>query len=310
MGPAFSLHADDIGLSPGITAAIVKSIEEGAVRSVSLIVNGTGVDEAVRALSDWPDVRVSVHLNLLEGNPLSAPGNIPLLVDGEGKLATTFGRLMRLWFEGDRRRRVQLSEQMSREFAAQIGRGRAALKATGRPADRLRIDSHTHIHALGFVLDAVLACCSPGEIAYVRVPREPWHIGKGPRDWRAALGVNAVKWGLLNNLSRNMVRKLEARGIAFNPGFLGVLHTGRMTVSAIEAGIRAIQRTPWHEGCAVGGDPIEVLLHPGKARPEERDQWRERPELFSYYSSVNRDLEAKTTRDLSALPSGRFLGTA
>lgn len=303
MAPRFLLHADDIGLSPGITATIVSAIDEGSVRSVSLISNGTGFDDAVRALAARPHVRVSLHLNLLEGRTLSAPSDIPLLVDAEGNLASTFGGLVRLWFGGGARQRAQLGEQMQREFAAQISRGREALRAANRPDDHLRIDSHTHIHALGFVLDAVLACCSSDQIAYVRVPREPWHIGGGPGDRSTAVGLNTVKWGLLNSLSRSMTGKLEARSIAFNRGLLGVLHTGRMTVSAIEAGIGAVlQAEGQRRGGAQDGEPVEVLLHPGKALASEASQWRGRPELWTYYRSGNRDLEAQTARDVGTSP--------
>lgn len=306
MNPTFSLHADDIGLSPGITEKIVKAIDEGLVRSVSLIVNGTGLDEAVRALALRPDVRVSLHLNLLEGAPLSSPADIPLLVDDEGRLASPFERLVRLWFTGDARQRAQLSDQMQCEFASQISWGREALRAAGRPADRVRIDSHTHIHALGFVLDAALACCGPDEIAYVRVPREPWHIGASRADRQSALGLNIIKWGLLNRLSRFMMIKLEGKGIAFNPAFLGVLHTGRMTVPAIEAGIGSILKSRHRDGGIDDGEPVEVLLHPGKARVDEIEQWRGRPELLAYYLSGNRDLEGETAREVSASPLGKY----
>lgn len=307
MALTFLLHADDIGLSRGITESILGSIDEGYVRSVSLICNGTAVGEAVRALAERPGVRVSLHLNLLEGPPLSDPAEIPLLVDAEGQLSATFQRLVRLWVQGDDRQRGALREQMRREFSAQLRRGSDALRAAGRPAELLRIDSHTHIHALDFVLDAALDCVVPGEIGYVRLPCEPWHIGGSAGEWRTAIGRNCVKWALLRRLSARMIPKLEARGIGFTPRFLGVLHTGRMTVPAIEAGgaacIASLKGTSWNTG-----DPIEVLLHPGKADDLEKAQWAARPELWAYYRSANRDLEAATARSIGHCPffAGHF----
>lgn len=302
MAQTFVLHADDIGLSPGITASIVRSIDEGSIRSVSLICNGVAVEEAVAALMARPAVRVSLHLNLLEGWPLSNPQDIPLLVDAEGRLAATFKRLVGLWLGGDARKRTAVCEQMKREFAAQISRGCAALAAAGRPVDALRIDSHTHIHALGFVLDAILACPGSQRISYVRVPREPWHIGRRAGDAKALLrDANIVKWGVLNHLSRGMIRKLDARGIAFNCAFLGVLHTGRMTVSAIEAGVEAVLGA-WPKELPRDAEPVEILLHPGKADPSEADQWQGRPELWAYYRSEDRDREAQTARDVKSSP--------
>ena len=302
MAMTFLLHADDIGLSPGITRAIVRAIDEGFVRSVSLIANGTGFDEAIVALKARPSVRVTLHLNLLEGEPLSAPGDIPLLVDVEGRLAATYENLVQMWATGGAGRRHALREQMQREFSAQIAHGWAALETAGIAGERLRIDSHTHIHTLPFVLDAVLACPTPRPIGYVRVPREPWHVSPSPEDRAMLLGLNPVKWALTNALSRRMAAKLENRGIAYNRAFVGVLHTGRMTVTAVEAGVRAMLKAEANGGGRGGSEPVEVLVHPGNADPEEQGQWRGRPELWAYYNSPHRALEARTAREIGASP--------
>ncbi|CFX34744.1 protein of unknown function [Candidatus Filomicrobium marinum] len=298
MVPRFILHADDIGLSRGITRSIVAAIDEGGVRSVSLICNGLAFDEAIDALAVRPHVRVSLHLNLLEGQPLSAAGEVPLLVDGEGALSTTFQDLVRQWIAGDLVKKQALSEQIKREFTAQLVRGGAALAALHRPVDQLRIDSHTHIHALGFVLDAVLASRSAVDVGYVRVPREPWHLSPGVDNLKTTLGLNTVKWGVLNRLAGSMTGKLQAADIRFNPAFLGVLHTGAMTVPAIEAGVAASLRSLQRAAGDHGEEAVEVLLHPGKATAAEEDKWRRRPELRAYYRSPHRDLEAQTAREL------------
>lgn len=292
------MHADDIGLSPCITQSIVTAIDEGGVRSVSLICNGRAFEEAMEALAVRPQVRVSLHLNLLEGRPLSSADEIPFLVDGKGALSTTFQQLVRLWVSGSQQKRQALSEQIQREFTAQLIRGTSALVKIHRPVDQLRVDSHTHIHALGFVLDALLACRSKVNIGYIRVPREPWHFSRGADDLKSALGINTVKWALLNRLSRSMTDKLRATDIKYNSAFLGVLHTGAMSVRAIEAGVTASLRKLPSDGGHLSHEPVEVLLHPGKAAAAEEDQWRGRPDLLSYYRSSNRDLEAQTARDL------------
>lgn len=308
MTPAFLLHADDIGLSPCITTSILRSIDEGYVRSVSLICNGTAFEEAVAALAARPEVRVSLHLNLLEGRPLSGAGDIPLLLDAHGQLAATFQKLARLWVQGDDGQRAALNDQIDCELSAQITRGRTALAAAGRAPEPLRIDSHTHVHALGFVLDAVLNGPESHRIGYVRVPCEPWHTSRSSGDWRSVMGLNSVKWALLKRLSAPMRSKLSARGIAFNPGFLGILHTGRMTVSAIEAGIAASIKSLEQASLGDGG-PVEVLLHPGKAGRQEEDQWSRRPELWSYYRAANRDLEGQTARNIGQAPvAANFTG--
>lgn len=301
MAPKFLLHADDIGLSCGITKSILRSIDDGYVRSVSLICNGAAFEEAVRAIAERRHIRVSLHLNLLEGRPLCDPREIPLLVDAQGQLTATFQKLVRLWLQGDRRQRAALKKQIGRELSAQILRGSNALRVAGRPAEPLRIDSHTHIHALDFVLDAVLDHVAPDQIGYVRVPYESWHLGGGPGDWRSVAGLNSLKWALLNRLAARMMPKLITRGIAFNPRFIGVLHTGRMTVPAIEAGVGACMRSLKAETGNIGG-PIEVLLHPGKADDREDAHWASRPELWDYYRSAQRDMEGQTARSIGHSP--------
>ncbi|MCH9806166.1 MAG: ChbG/HpnK family deacetylase [Alphaproteobacteria bacterium] len=300
----YILHADDIGLTAGITRSIVRAVDVGHVRSVSLIVNGWGLDEAVEALVARPELRVSIHLNLLEGVPLAGAGAVPLLVGEDGRLAATFQKLSRKWALGGKLGREELNRQIGLEFRAQIARGCEVL---GTRLDRLRVDSHTHIHALPFVLDTLLEADLPRRVEAVRLPREVWHISPDKRDRSTMFGANLVKHGLLNRLSVGIKAKLDARGIDSNPLMLGVLHTGAMTVSAIAAGIEASERFAGGRrgGAQVGanGEPVEVLLHPGRAEEGEQDHWAGRPDLWAYYSSMarSREFDASQASELSSL---------
>jgi len=66
------IHADDCGLSAGITNAIVACYDGGWLRRTSVIVNGDGWQHAVEELRRRPNLAVSLHLNLFEGRPLSS----------------------------------------------------------------------------------------------------------------------------------------------------------------------------------------------------------------------------------------------
>lgn len=291
----FLLHADDMGLSSGINRSISRSIDDGHVRSVSVIANGWAYDDAAFYLSARPDVRVTLHLNLLEGQPLSPQDSVPLLVDGSGRLATTFQKLALTWVRSGAADRHRLQSQIAIELGAQIRKGIATL---GDRLDVVRVDSHTHIHALPFVLDAVLGLDLPRPIGYVRIPREPFHVSARTTDLRTMVSANVVKHVLLNSLAGRMTKRLSQRGIAHNPSMLGVLHTGAMTATSIEAGCRAVHRTV--ERDAEADDmlpPVEVLLHPGRADLSEEALWNGRPEMWAYYRSPNRERELHTATD-------------
>src|SRR4030095_12534957 len=79
------LHADDCGLSEGITDAIVACHYRGWLRRTSLIVQRASWEQAVAALHRRPHLSVGLHLNLFEGRPLSPPGELDLLVDRRGR---------------------------------------------------------------------------------------------------------------------------------------------------------------------------------------------------------------------------------
>ena len=140
------VHADDIGISRGVTDAIVRCIDHGAVRSVSLIPNGVDFDHAVEALRARTDVAVSVHLNVIEGRALT----------GGRQLRLTFGGLL-----------ARVPSFVAEEFAAQVKRVREAL-----PGRALRLDSHGHVHHIPAVFRIVRDLCRANGAA-MRLVREP-----------------------------------------------------------------------------------------------------------------------------------------
>jgi hypothetical protein len=114
------IHADDIGLSESITSDIIGCIDYGTLNSTSIISNGYAFQATVNALKERKKIRVSVHLNLIECPPLSPPGQIPLLVDGNGNLNNSFGRLITKWISGNRAYRRELKAQVQKEFSHQF----------------------------------------------------------------------------------------------------------------------------------------------------------------------------------------------
>lgn len=279
------LHADDLGLSHGINSGILTAIDHGFVTSVSVMVNGYATDEAVAAIAARPRLRVSLHLNLLEGYPVAPREDVPLLLGADGKLAASFAGLAVEWSVGGRAKRLSLAEQLRHELGAQIDTAR---RLFGDRLSPLRVDGHTHIHALPCVTDALLDVLPADDRVVVRVPAERFHrpVGGG----LAGLTPSGLaKHALLRHLSRRLTRRLAARGHATGGAFVGVLNTGRMTPEAVAAGVAA-------QGVASSQNG-EVLVHPGGAGAGEALFWDGRPELWRYYRSPWRARERETACD-------------
>lgn len=282
----FVLHADDLGLSHGINETIIDSIETGAVRSVSLISNGHAALEATEYLKQRPDIRVSLHLNLQEGQPAAPADQVFLLTDAGGQLNTSFQSLVFKWLRADAYQRQALEAQIRLELVHQIRRAREML---GTRLDELRIDSHTHIHAIPFIFKSLLSIHDELRIDYIRLPREPFYLAMGEPGWHRAFGSNMLKHKLLNAFSKKMVPALKTRRITYNENLIGALYTGKMTITAIKEGIKACKRTI--QDTQHGTPLVEVLIHPGRAHDNEARLWAGRVDLWRYYNSDNRQIE-------------------
>lgn len=123
------INADDFGFSPGVRRGIHELFEVGAISSTTIMV---AVPDAPAIMREWSVAelrgRAGLHLQLTDGVPLSAPGEVPSLVERDG----TFG--------DPRGRRVNI-EEVAREWRRQAEAGFELLK--GAPT---HIDSHHGIH--------------------------------------------------------------------------------------------------------------------------------------------------------------------
>jgi predicted glycoside hydrolase/deacetylase ChbG (UPF0249 family) len=219
------VHADDFGISRGVTDGILRCIDDGPVTSVSVIPNGAAFDYAMAALRARPQVSVSVHLNLIEGNAL------------------TTGKPLRQSFFGV----FRADEAALRdELAAQVRR----VHETVDPTATLRLDSHGHLHHVPRVFRIVRELCKTHGAA-MRLVREPLFFAPG----QTASGV--AKHLLLNRLSARARPKLD--GVPVDDWFIGVLHTGHMSAAVVEAALRRLPNDAaveilFHPGSAIAGE--------------------------------------------------------
>jgi predicted glycoside hydrolase/deacetylase ChbG (UPF0249 family) len=130
------INADDLGYSPAVNRAIVDMFEAGLVTSASLLVNQPASEEGAALARSRPRLSVGVHLNLSRGWPILPAGQVPSLVDEEG----------RFWESAIFFRRAVLGQVKWYEAAAELeAQVRWALDH-GLHLDNL--DSHVHFHSL------------------------------------------------------------------------------------------------------------------------------------------------------------------
>lgn len=126
--------ADDLGLSEAVDRAILQAHREGVVRSTSLLVTFPRSGDAAALARAERDLEIGVHLDLVEGRPVSDPARVRSLVDREGRFLG-----LRALFAGLALGRVRPGD-VATEVRAQVARARAL----GTPA--LAWDSHRHVH--------------------------------------------------------------------------------------------------------------------------------------------------------------------
>lgn len=272
------ITADDFGLTRENTRTILESVDHGCVSRVSVIPNGYAVDEALAAWDKRKNtLELSVHFNLTEGKALSAPSDISRLVDHEGNFKHSSLKLLVLSLTGGAR----LQAEIQRELSLQVARMRAF--AGNEP---VFVDGHQHIHMIPMVFDAILALHAKQPFAGVRVTREPFFI---PTDALFAYaGLGSVRHFGLNLLARRARRVARTAGLHFRDHFVGALISGRQTLRAIESALLESKR--------VGGESIEINLHPGSAKEGELGAWK--GDVAWHYSIWRRK-----ERDLAMSPS-------
>src|SRR5271157_4057137 len=94
------VNADDFGLTEEVSIGIVDAHVHGIVTSATIMANGAAFDAAVSISRHVPRLGIGVHLNLTSGEPVAPARNIPSLVDRNGRLHWSPGRLLRALVAG------------------------------------------------------------------------------------------------------------------------------------------------------------------------------------------------------------------
>ena len=272
------VHADDFGISRSVTEDIMECFD-GPLNSTSIIVNGYDFDNAISQFKKLDNKRLSIHINLIEGKPVAAVSQVPMLVGKDGLFHYSFLGLLKDYYLGSRKKKINLTKQLKLEVCAQLDKLKESM-----PADTpISIDSHQHFHMIPFLFKILVQLSADYNISYIRVPKEKIFFCFKKEMIKNYFGPNIIKHLLLNYLSRVCLPYLKGTKIEFPNYFVGVLLTGNMSNIAIRSALSSIN--------CKQGDIVELLLHPGGASHEEAVIWKNYPQLNKYYLSNSRNHE-------------------
>ncbi|HSN53988.1 MAG TPA: ChbG/HpnK family deacetylase [Candidatus Sulfomarinibacteraceae bacterium] len=276
-------HADDMGATPRVTARLCEAWERGLVDSFSIFGDCDHPETIAVRLQARPDLpaRISVHLNLWEGRPLTVAAGVTRLVDRSGNFNAEFlAMLASCHVGGSTRGRDELLAQVEREWRAQIENVLGMIAA--RPLKAL--DGHIHVHMVPTLFRLAVKLAREYGIPEVRNVREPFHLSRNIRECLTKRFLsNCLKRQVLSacgKLDTDIAAKAELRS---PDGMLGVLYSGMMSRANIVSGIAAARRH--------GAKRIEVLVHIGRAEPSEIGRWNGSPRKAAFVLSPSRDAE-------------------
>ncbi|MGB8352451.1 MAG: ChbG/HpnK family deacetylase [Chthoniobacteraceae bacterium] len=221
-------NADDFGLCKSINAGVVRSHEQGVVKSASIMVTGEAFGDAADYALENKTLDIGLHLALCDGRPVCSPGEIPSLVRSDGRFCADHKAFVKRYFTGG----IDLGE-VEKEFRAQLK------KAQDAGLQISHIDSHQHLHALPGILKIVIRLAKEHGIAAIRYPDE--------RD--ASIILNLIDGRLVRTLQRVMLsmvcragrHELVHSGLASTDNFLGVMEAGRWSDSSLRDSLAALR---------------------------------------------------------------------
>ena len=274
------LHADDLGLGAEVDHAIFDLVESGRLDGASLLVNGPTAQRAIETWRQLPNPpALFLHLCLTEGPRDSTNVDLP----------TSFGRLLLASCLPWQRRR--LKPQIRRSLRQQISRYK---QLTG--ANEIHLDGHQHVHLIPMVLDTVLGLAQNEQVTWIRTTAEPLPTDLPLNLWWACVRQGgALKWLVLQCLTRLARPKLRNANVVTNRSFAGVLFTGRMTGKALEC----CWRTNHRQNVSESGSRAMLLIHPAQPGGADAMQKHQFTESFAFFSSPERQYEWEAMKNLN-----------
>ena len=218
------------------------------------MVGGNAASDAVARARRLPELRVGLHLVLVDGCPILPDVKVPGLVRGRATFDPNMARAGIRFFLLSRVRR-----QLEAEIRAQF----AAFCATGLPLDHVNAHKHMHLHPC--VAGLIIEVGREFGLKAVRVPYEPVAV------LRRAFPGERYRSPLYDFWTKVLQRRLRRAGLRANDHVFGLAWSGGMVeerilplIAHLPEGISEIYFHP-----AIESSPSLVAAMPGYRHAEE-----------------------------------------
>ena len=274
--------ADDYGISEGANSCIENCLENGVLNKVSVLPNGEISDFKQRLSGS--NALLSLHINLVEGRPLSCPNDIGLLISDKGNFKYSF---IGLFFLSISNKRKEFEKQIYTEIQSQIKFWKKAIGGT----PSVSIDSHQHTHMIPLIFKTLMRVIKDEgvKVSYLRIPDEPI----SPYVFTPSLyfeynPIGLIKQWLLKIFAFINRKELKKSKIP-SAYFMGIMFSGKLN----EARIRKL--LPHYLKLAKKHNKnIEIGFHPGHIKDKEKLLDGSRQDFRKFYLSAWRNIEHET----------------
>ncbi|MEI7791783.1 MAG: hopanoid biosynthesis-associated protein HpnK [Alphaproteobacteria bacterium] len=205
--------ADDFGAAIEVNEAVERAHRNGILSAASLMVAGAAAGDAVTRAKTMPELRVGLHLVLVEGRPILPRDAVPDLVDATGHFRTDMARAGAAMFFFPKVR-AQLAAEIEAQFAA--------FEATGLRLDHVNAHKHFHLHPT--IASLIVKIGKAHRVTGARVPLEPQDV-LGKIEPHKASGVVA----LTAPFARALRGRFRRAGITAPDAVFGLAWSGAMT---------------------------------------------------------------------------------
>ena len=274
--------ADDYGISEDANSSIENCLENGVLNKISVLPNGK-VSDFKKRLSD-KDAMLSLHINLVEGRPLSNPNDVDLLISESGYFKYSFIGLLFLSLSP---KRYEFQKQIYKEIQSQI---KFWKKAMGENIS-VSIDSHQHTHMIPLIFKTLMRVIEDEGLnaQSIRIPAEPI----SPYIFTPSLyfeyhPVGLVKQWLLKTFAFINRKELKKSKIRF-AYFMGILFSGKLNETRIKKLLPHYLRLAQKHN-----KDIEIGFHPGNVKDGEKLIDGIRQDFKKFYFSPWRNIEHDT----------------
>ncbi len=232
------INSDDFGLCEGINRGVLKALQHGVLKSVSIMPSGFAFDSAVEIIRQNRAVEVGVHLSLIEAVPVLSMDRISSLVNKSGYFVNSFFIFFIRYIFGKIK-----GEHIYRELCAQVER----VKEAGFEINHL--DSHQHIHLMPGIFRIVLRLAKEYKIPFIRLPSIP--IDNRYLFGKAKVGRKFYQL-ILNFLCLIYRPILKLNGLRFSRHCFGFLESGNLNEVELRGILSSLKEGRYELICHLG----------------------------------------------------------